>query len=188
MEENEKTSIQLLPEEKFEEYSLGKKLTTWVISVGRIVIIVTELIAFSVFVGRIKFDRQLTDLTDALENQLVILENVEGFERDFRDLQQRLQTIKELRQNRVPTGEIISFFISLLPQDVSLIELSLQPKETRLRAKTSSATGFAQTIYRLKNSPKIESTALTSGRFSSKDGMYHFSLAIKLAPLEVGPL
>ena len=179
-QQNEKTSIQLLPEKKFEEYSFSKKLTTWVISVGRIVIIVTELIAFSVFIGRIKLDRQLTDLTDALENQLVILENVESFERDFRDLQQRLQTIKELRQNQVPTGETISFFISLLPQNVALTELALQPRETRLMAKTGSVTGFAQTIYRLKNSPRIEDIALTSGRFSSKDGMYHFSLAIKL--------
>lgn len=186
-EENEKTSIELLPEKKFEEYSLSKKLTTWVISVGRIVIIVTELIAFSVFVGRIKLDRELTDLTDALENQLVILENVESFEQDFRDLQERLQTIKELRQNRLSTGKAISFFISILPQNVVPTELSFhsdQPEDgsggAYLMAKTNSVAGFAQTIYRLKNSPKVEDITLTSGRFSSKDGMYHFSLAVEL--------
>lgn len=178
-EKSEKKTIELLPPEKFEEYTLSKKLTTWIINVGRIVIIATELIAFSVFVGRIKLDRDLTDLTDALENQVVILKNVESFERDFRDLQQRLQTIKELRESQVPTGKIISLLSSLLPQNVTLTGLTLNKDESYLIAKTSSATAFAQAIHRLKSSPRIKEIALTSGRFSAKDGLYHFSLAIK---------
>ncbi len=196
-EKSEKKSIELLPPKKFEEYPLSKKLTTWIINVGRIIIITTELVAFSVFIGRIKLDRNLTDLTDALENQIVILKNVESFERDFRDLQQRLQTIKELRESQVPTGKIISLLSSLLPQNVTLTGLTLnkdesyflseaknarfssEARDSYLIAKTSSATAFAQAIHRLKNSPKIKEIALTSGRFSAKDGSYHFSLAIK---------
>jgi len=191
-EENEKTSIELLPEKKFEEYSLSKKLTTWVISVGRVVIIFTELIAFSVFIGRIKLDRELTDLTNALENQLIVLENAKGFEEDFRDLQGRLKIIKDLRQEQVPVSQTVSLFSTLLPSEVSLTSLTFQPpaedgsgtNEAYLLAQTSSTTGFAQTIHNLKNSPKVEDITLTSGRFGAEDGMYHFSLAIKLTKHE----
>lgn len=177
----EKEPIQLLPEKEFEEYPFSKKLTTWVINVGRVIIIVTELIAFSVFIGRIKFDRELTDLTDALENQIIILENAVDFENEFKDLQQRLKIIKELRQEQVPASETISLLSSLLPENVGLTDLTLQPPtaEAYLMAKTGSATGFAKTILNLKSSPQIEEIALTSGRFSAKDGTYHFSLAIK---------
>lgn len=180
-ENSEEKSIELLPPERFEEYPLGKKLTTWVIKVGRIIIIVTELIAFSVFVGRIKLDRELTDLTDALENQIVILKNVEDFERDFRDLQQRIEITKELRQKQVPASKTISLLSSLLPADVELTGLTLQPEtgESYLLAKTGSATAFARAIQQLKNSPEIKEIALTSGRFDAKDGTYHFSLAIR---------
>ncbi len=178
-EKSEKEPIELLPPKKFEEYPLSKKLTTWVINVGRIIIITTELVAFSVFIGRIKLDRDLTDLTDALENQVVILKNVESFERDFRDLQQRLQIIKDLRQKQVPTSKTISLLSSLLPENVELTGLTLGKDESHLIAKTSSATAFAQAIHRLKSSPQIKEIALTSGRFSAKDGSYHFSLAIK---------
>ena len=184
-EENEKTSIELLPEKKFEEYPFSKKLTTWVISVGRIVIIVTELIAFSVFIGRIKLDRELTDLTDALENQLIVLENAKEFEKDFEDLQERLKVIKDLRQGQILVSKTVSLFSTLLPQNVGLTDLTLLPaaenrsREARLLAQTASPTGFAQTIHNLKNSPQVEKIALTAGRFSAEEGTYHFSLEIE---------
>lgn len=181
MENSEKESIELLPEKEFEELSLSKKLTTWIISVGRVVIIVTELIAFSVFVGRIKLDRELTDLTDALENQLIILQNAKEFERDFKDLQERLEIIRDLRQNQVPAGATLSLLSPLLPPEVELTGLTLDPpaNESYLLAKTGSATAFAQTIHNLKSSKKIEEIALTSGSFSAKDNTYNFSLVIK---------
>jgi len=148
-----------------------------------VVIIVTELIAFSVFVGRIKLDRELTDLTDALENQLIVLQNAESFEKDFKDLQERLRIIKELRQKQVPAGETLALLSSLLPPEVELTGLTLKPQtnESYLLAKTGSATGFAKAINNLKSSQKIEEITLTSGRFSAKDNSYNFSLAIKYA-------
>ncbi len=178
-EQSDKASIELLPEKKFEEYTLGKKLTTWIINVGRIIIIGTELLAFSVFVGRIKLDRDLTDLTSDLENQIVILENVAEFEQDFRDLQQQLRTIRNLREGQTQTSDAVSLISSLLPQDVALTGLTLHTDESSLMAKTDSATAFAITIQQLKNSPKIREIALTSGRFDAKDNSYHFSLAVK---------
>lgn len=178
-ESEKKESIQLLPEKKFEELPLTKKLTTWIINVGRVVIIVTELIAFSVFVGRIKLDRELTDLTDALENQLIILKNAEDFKRDFKDLQERLKIIKEPRESQIPTGKTISLLSPLLPKEVEITGLTLGKDKSSLIVKTSSATAFAQTVYNLKSSPKIEEIALTSGRFDAEDGTYHFSLSIK---------
>jgi len=178
--QSEQASIELLPPKKFEEYTLGKKLTTWIINVGRIIIIGTELIAFSVFVGRIKLDRDLTDLTSDLENQIVILENVAEFEQDFRDLQQQLQTIKTLREGQTRTSDTVSLVSSLLPPDVALTGLTLQPHgESYLMAKTSSATAFAHAIQKLKSSSKIGEIALTSGRFNAKDNTYHFSLTVK---------
>lgn len=179
-EKNEEKSIELLPKKTFEEYSLGKKLTTWVISIGRVIIIGTELLAFSVFIGRIKLDRDLTDLTSELENQIVILENVAEFEEDFRSLQRQLQTIKGLRREQTSTSEVVSLISSLLPQDVVLTSMTLQPDLSYLTVKTNSATAFARTIQQLKNSSQIKEITLTSGRFNAKDSAYHFSLTIEL--------
>jgi Tfp pilus assembly protein PilN len=176
-EQSEKTSIQLLPEKEFEEYPLSQQFTTWVIKVGRLIIIATELIAFAVFIGRIKLDRELTDLTNSLENQLTILENAREFEDDFRDVQQRLKVVKDLRQNQTPVGPTLSLFSSLLPEDVEVTELDFQTDEAYLLARTGSPTSFANTIYNLKQSPQIKDIALTSGRYGG--GVYHFSLEIK---------
>jgi len=176
-----KVSIQLLPEKEFEELSFTRKLTTWVVQIGRVIIIATELIAFAVFVGRIKLDRELTDLTDALENQLVILNNAEDFEGNFRDLQERLKIIKNLRQEQVPMSQTLSLLSSLLPQEVGLTGLTFEPStnEAYLLAQTNSPKTFANAVNNLKNSPEIAEIALTSGRFQAKDNTYYFSLALK---------
>ena len=190
VEKAKKKSIELLPPKKFEEYPFTKKLTTWIINIGRIIIVTTELIAFSVFIGRIKLDRELTDLIDALENQLIVLKNAEGFEKEFKDLQERLKIIKELRQNQVPAGKTITFLSALLSPKVTLTSLTFRPptrggsgadeNNIYLAAKTDSATAFAQTIQQLKSSKRIKEIVLTSGRFSAKDKTYHFSLTIKV--------
>lgn len=178
----DKRFIELLPKLSFEELTLSKKLATWVINIGRVIIIGTELLAFSVFVARIKLDRELTDLTEALENQQLILRNAHELEVSVRNAQQRLSSIRELRQRQKPAAKVLTFFSGKLPPNVIPTGLTLtNPYEVSLSAKTNSALDFAQMVARLKESPKVEEITMTAGRFAAKDGLYHFSLSITLS-------
>lgn len=178
----DKKFIELLPKLSFEELALSKKLATWVINIGRVIIIGTELLAFSVFVARIKLDRELTDLTETLETQQLILKNASDLEVNVRRVQQKLSSLKELRQRQRPAAKVITFFSGKLPPNVILTDLTLErPQEVTLSANTNSALDFARMVTRLKESPRVEEVAMTAGRFAAKNSAYHFTLAIQLS-------
>jgi hypothetical protein len=67
-----KQEINLLPREEFEKKPIGKFLT-WALSIGRYIIIFTELIVILAFLSRFKLDRDLSDLNQSIrEKQAVI--------------------------------------------------------------------------------------------------------------------
>lgn len=178
----DKKFIELLPKLSFEELALSKQLATWIINIGRVIIIGTELLAFSVFVARIKLDRELTDLTETLESQQLILKNARDLEVNVRRVQQHLSSIEGLRQRQKPAAKVITFFSGKLPPNVILTDLTLKrPREVTLSAKTNSAPDFARMVTRLKESSKVEEIAMTAGRFAAKNSVYQFTMSIKLS-------
>ena len=62
----------LFPKEPWERGAVGQ-LLTWVLSVGRYVVVFTELIVISAFLYRFGLDRNLTDLRASVKNILFIL-------------------------------------------------------------------------------------------------------------------
>lgn len=178
MPEIPESSIELLPKTTFEEYPLGKKLVTWMANIGRVVIIFTELLAFAVFVSRLKLDRELTDLTDAIENKMVIVQNAQSLERDVKDLQSRLGVIKDLRRQQIPTAKVFSLLADALPTEVTLTGLTYEADQLFLMAGTPSAESFAQLIKNIREEVLVSEIQLTAGRFSAEDARYDFSLAL----------
>jgi hypothetical protein len=175
-------TIELKPPIKFEELNVPQKITTWIVKIGRVVIIATELLAFSVFVARIKLDRDLTDLSDQLENQLAVLQNAQSLEGTVRDYQTRISLIKELRENQTSAAKMITFFVERIPAPIILTGLSLDTQGGfDLSAKTNSAPDFAQMVAVFKGEKVVQDIAMVAGRFDSKQGFYHFTLNIKLS-------
>lgn len=173
--------IELLPQKTFEEYPLSKKIITWMANVGRVVIIATELVAFSVFVGRLKLDRDLTDLTDSIENKIVIVQNAQGLEKKIKDLQQNLSTIKKLRRQQIPTAKVFALLTRTIPKDITLVGLTYEQDQLFLTAKTPSAASFAGMVKTIKQVEQVSEVRLTAGRFVAKDEQYDFSLSLIIA-------
>jgi hypothetical protein len=63
-----KKEINLLPKEEFEKKPLGKFLV-WALSIGRYIVIFTELIVILAFLSRFKLDRDLADLNQSVREK-----------------------------------------------------------------------------------------------------------------------
>jgi len=74
----QKSQIELLPREEWEETSFGKFLK-WLLTVGRYIVIFTELVVILAFLSRFKLDRDLTDLYKQIENKQAIIQNSTDF-------------------------------------------------------------------------------------------------------------
>ena len=65
-------SVNLLTQDDFSSSPIGK-VFLWALSVGRYIVVITELIVILSFLSRFKLDRDLTDVNEAIEKQKAII-------------------------------------------------------------------------------------------------------------------
>lgn len=147
----QKNIIEFLPQEDWEKKPAGKILK-WALSIGRYIVITTELIVIIAFLSRFKFDRDLTDLNEEIKQKQTIIESQAQFEQEFRFLQKKLAAIESLEKQRLQTNKILDELSSLTPIDVYLSNLQINNQEINLSAIALSETGLATLINNIKNS------------------------------------
>lgn len=175
-----KSTIEFVPQEEWEKTSFGKFLK-WVLTVGRYIIIVTELVVVVAFLSRFKLDRDLTDLNEKIKQQQAIINASSQFEKKFRFLQKRLSTIEGLRRTQLETGQVLTELANLIPINVSLSNFVVAGKEVSLIATALSEEGLATFLKNLKNSPKFDKLTISSLKSETKTGLgINFELKTEL--------
>ena len=153
------TTIDFLPKEDWEKGALGKFLK-WALSVGRHIVIFTELIVILAFLSRFKFDRDLTDLSEEIKQKQAIVTASADFETGFRFLSKRLETIAGFRQNQLEANQVLAGLSAITPLDVFLSDFSVEGKEFNLTATAITEAGLGTFIKNLKESPNFEKLAV----------------------------
>lgn len=153
----QKTSIELLPQEEWQKGSFGK-LLKWVLTVGRHIVIITELIVILAFLSRFKLDKDLTDLGETIKQKQGVIDSSAEFEKKFRLVQFQLETIEKLQKSKLELT--LSDVASLLPPDVKLSELNIKGNQAYFTATSLSEVGLATFLNNLQKSPKFEKLVL----------------------------
>lgn len=155
-----KSTIELLPQEDWQKGKFGR-LLKWALTVGRYIVIITELIVILAFLSRFKFDRDLTDLNEKIKQQQAIIQSSTQFEQKFRFLQKQLLNIETLEKERLQTNRVLTELASLTPIDVYLSDLNITDKEVKLTATALSEGGLASFLNNLKKSPSFDKISLS---------------------------
>src|SRR3989338_1332237 len=109
--------INLLPQDPFEASFLGKFLK-WALSVGRYIVIGTELVVIGSFLTRFSLDRQVTDLNESIAQKQAIIASYGDLESKLRLLQAQLKLVEELDGQTLGTGNFMQTISSFTPLDV----------------------------------------------------------------------
>lgn len=150
--------ISLLPKEDFERKPLGIFLI-WALSVGRWVVVITELIVISAFLSRFYLDRRIADLHDEIFQKQAIVKALADFESDFRFLQFRLETIKQINRLATP-NQIINEIVSNVPSDVTLSGLKYEEGNVEIEAVSFSQYGIDVFLNQLSLSKNLDKVRL----------------------------
>lgn len=151
--------INLLVKEGFENSQIGKILS-WLLTVGRAIVIVVELIVILAFLSRFWLDRQLTDLAEANNTKRAQIEASQTFEQNFKSLQARLAVVKQIDNARLLPSVYIKEAAKLLPQDVILLDISFNQNKFAFSGISASEAGLAGFIKALEKSDKFTSVGL----------------------------
>lgn len=157
------------------------RFLNWVLNIGRIIIMLTQIVALSVFIYRFSLDRQLIDLKDKIKQKESIVKFLKNNENKYRNLQER---IVYASQTNDKSSQSIKLFKDVLnmspPQGFIFNQLSLTNQEIKVNAKVSSVQSLASFIEKLKEHPSIDSVSLDSINNKSSASIILIGITAKL--------
>ncbi|MFZ5365751.1 MAG: PilN domain-containing protein [Patescibacteria group bacterium] len=174
-----KSQINLLPREEFEKKPLGKFLI-WALSVGRWIVIFTELIVIIAFLSRFKLDRDISDLHDKIKQKQARVQSSQEFERDFRFFQKRISEIKNLETKQIWVTSIISEVSQITPVDVAFSNFSFGEEGINLTGTALSEEGLGSFLAGLASSPMFGDINLSSVSKKTEEAGIRFTITAKV--------
>jgi hypothetical protein len=170
-----KKEISLLSEENVVK-TLTDKTVKWILSVGKYIVIFTNLVVIGAFLSRFWLDRQNTDLSEKIRQQKAILSSVQNFEKEFRLFQSRLTKIKDEFNSEYGPADPLLIIAESLPADLLLSDFKFTENngkiQVNLKAQIFSEVGLANFIDNLLSQPEISSVQVrTIEKEEGKGGM-----------------
>lgn len=132
-----KININLIPDDPFFDTILGKILR-WALSVGRYIVIFTELMVILSFVARFSLDRQLTNLNDTIHQKELVIKSYGDLEEKVRLIQAKTDQYQQIEQ-LTNISDIFPALTQTIPLNIELNELTIKPSKI-----TMSGQAFSQ--------------------------------------------
>jgi len=168
--------INLLPQEEFDTSIIGRVLK-WAMGTFRIIVIVTEMIVMAAFLSRFWLDAKNSDLNDAIKVKSAQITAQADFEKQFRNVQSKLNIFKSLAQLPKPSDKAV-LVTSKLPQDVILSTITVQESSLQVKGSSGSEIGIAQFISNLKTEKTFKSVELGQINSSEDSSVNIFTIKI----------
>lgn len=154
---NKLPSINLL---KKEEKSFLEKFISWALTIGRLVVILTEGIALVAFLYRFSLDRQLIDLNSKIKQEQYIVEKSKTNENKFRNLQERLSLASKYSESGSSLVNVFKDFYLFAPSDMIFNNIIVSDTRVKIDTDVQSIASLTSFINKLKNHPKVSSVNL----------------------------
>jgi len=153
MKQPAQITVNLLPKDPFLSTPLGK-LLQWALSIGRYLVIFTELIVIVSFASRFTIDRRITDLNTTILQKQIAIESYGELEQSIRDTQKKIDAYTQIEQQENVTS-IFPALTAITPPDVTLSELEMRPGHLSMSGKTLSNVSLGLFINNLQVSGRF---------------------------------
>lgn len=176
-------SINLVPQDPFFDTILGKTLK-WAVSVGRYIVMFTELIVIVSFATRFTLDRQVTDLNQAINQKESVIRSYGDLEERIRTTQAQINQYQELEQQE-NLVEVFPQLSTITPSSVQLTELIIRPTSVTLGGTTLSQSSLNLLINNIQLSPSFFNVVVDRIETSEdQSGLLEFRISANTRHLE----
>lgn len=178
-----KKELSLLPDSENPD-SFGAKLIKWLTTVGRWVIVLTELIVVSAFISRFWLDRKNSDLSETIRQQQAILGTTQSFENEYNSFQKRLSFIRKFYDNDPQYFQKIDTLIKSTPPDLIYQNISIKKddNDNKVSANISlialSEASLVSFVNNLTLNPNIEAVKINQIEKKQQENNYSISVSI----------
>lgn len=166
----QKKEVNLLPKDEFERSFVGKFLK-WSLSVGRYIVIGTELVVIGSFLARFSLDRQVTDLNEALARKQAVIASYGDLESEIRSIQRRLDLIGSLSKDQLQLQGFLDRAVAFTPVDVVYSTFSLSREGISLKGTAFSEAGFRTLVAELRENTDFNRVDLRQVSSAGDEGV-----------------
>lgn len=160
-------SINLL---KSKQENFIDRFINWALTVGRAVVILTELIALGAFLYRFSLDRQLIDLHTKIKQEQAIVSYLKTNENTYRNLQNRIFLAGNFGNSSQKAITTLDNIVKFATSDVSFNTITIQEDRSRINATFRSISSLSKFVDSLKNYKSIESVIIDRIENRSSNG------------------
>lgn len=157
MAERIRRKINLLPNKGD---TLINQFLSWALTVGRLLVIITETLALSVFIYRFSLDVKIIDLHDKIKTQSIIVENFQEGENTFRDLQTRLASANTYDATDDKSLKILKDILEMGQNRVTFRNITVTSNSIELEVQSPSASTLSLFTRALKSYPEVNTLSI----------------------------
>lgn len=173
---NESFSINLIKRNK----SFFDEFIRWTFSVGRVIIILTELISLSAFLYRFSLDRELIDLHDSIKNKQIIVANLKNNEEKFRNLQERLALVSTLDETKNKNLRTIEDLVTFAGSGVLVQNVIVSETSVKMTVTGQSVEILSSFINALKSYKQIRAISIDKIENKTSLGIITLTISAKM--------
>jgi len=157
MPKKKSASINLLKSSKNEIF---EKFIDWALTIGRLLVIITEIVALSAFIYRFSLDRQLIDLHEKIKQEEAIVSFFKKKEDTYRNLQDRIKiasTHYPLSQAKLKISQDV---INLAPNGMTFNEITVSESSINISANFQSSSSLKTFIDSLRSYKPVKGVSI----------------------------
>jgi len=150
-------TINLLPEKGD---SLVTQFLNWALTIGRLLIILTETLALGTFVYRFSLDMKIVDLHDQIKAKSAIVKNFKPYEDTYRNLQDRLALAKTFGETSAITPNVFHDIIEMGRGIVTFRTILIADNAVKIEVQAPASTNVSTFVNSLKQYPEVASVSI----------------------------
>ena len=174
------SSINLIKDQKGD---LIERVINWALSMGRVLVIVTELVALAAFLWRFGLDQQLIDLHTQIKQKQVIVAAFKKNEDEYRNLQDRLSIAANFSTVGAKKIEIYKNVLSFANSDVTYNKMSLSNEVISAEVNVTSVNALTAFINSLKKYSAIQSVSIDKIETKTSSAVIVVGISAILKPI-----
>lgn len=173
-------SINLIKDQKSD---LLERIINWSLGVGRILIIVTELIALGAFLWRFGLDQQLVDLHTEIKQKQAIVGAFKKNEDEYRNLQDRLSIASNFTQTERKRFQIYKDVLGLATSGITFNKISLSSNNLVIEITVDSVSSLSNFTNSLKLYSQIETVSIDKIETKTSSAVIVIGISADLKPI-----
>ncbi len=152
----------------------------WALTVGRLLIIITELVAFTTFIYRFSLDRQLIDLHEKINQEQAIVASLKDREALYRNLQERIKEVSRISNSGGRNVKIFNDIAKLTPPQISFNSFEIENNQIAIDANVQSISSLSNFLSLLREYQETSSVSIDRIDNQSQTSGINVIISVKL--------